>query len=103
MIAVIFEVFIKEGKQQEYLTIAAELREHLAKIDGFISIERFSSLANEGKLCSLSFWESEEVIREWREFDLHRLAQEKGKTQIFSDYRIRVAQVIRDYEMEKTN
>lgn len=99
MIAVIFEVVIKEGKQGEYLQIAAELREHLASLDGFISIERFSSLVNKGKLCSLSFWEDEESVRKWREFELHRFAQQKGRDEIFSDYRIRVAEVMRDYGM----
>ena len=97
MIAVIFEVHLKEGKQAEYLQIAAELREHLSQVDGFISIERFSSLTDEGKLCSLSFWKDEKSIRQWREFDLHRLAQQKGKAEIFTDFRIRVAEVIRDY------
>ena len=99
MIAVIFEVKIQEGKQEEYLQIAAQLREHLIKVDGFISIERFASLAEEGKICSLSFWEDEASIRQWREFELHRLAQEKGKAGIFADFRIRVAEVVRDYGM----
>lgn len=99
MIAVIFEVNIREGRQEEYLQIAAELREHLAQVDGFISIERFSSLSEEGKLCSLSFWKDEASIKQWREFDLHRLAQKKGKAGIFADFRIRVAKVVRDYGM----
>ena len=101
MIAVIFEVKIREGRQAEYLQIAAELREHLEQVDGFISIERFSSLAEEGKLCSLSFWKDEASIRAWREFKLHRLAQDKGKAGIFADFRIRVAQVVRDYGMHE--
>jgi len=100
MIAVIFEVQIKEGKQEEYLEIAAELKEHLVRVDGFISIERFSSLSEEGKLCSLSFWEDEASVKQWREFDMHRLAQEKGKSEIFADFRIRVAEVVRDYGMK---
>jgi len=100
MIAVIFEVKITEGKQEEYLRIAAQLREHLLNVDGFISIERFSSLSEDGKLCSLSFWEDEASINQWREFDLHRLAQEQGKAGIFADFRIRVAKVVRDYAME---
>lgn len=100
MIAVIFEVQIKEGKQEEYLQIAATLREHLVNIDGFISIERFASLSEEGKLCSLSFWEDDASIRKWREFDMHRLAQEKGKAEVFADFRIRVAEVVRDYGMK---
>lgn len=99
MIAVIFEVKIQADKQDEYLQIASELREHLAKVDGFISIERFTSLSEEGKLCSLSFWQDEASIRQWREFDMHRQAQERGKAGIFADFRIRVAEVIRDYGM----
>ena len=81
MIAVIFEVTIQEGKQEEYLEIAAGLREHLPRVDGFISIERFSSLTNEGKLCSLSFWENEAAVRQWRDFELHKAAQQKGKAE----------------------
>jgi len=100
MIAVIFEVKINEGKQEEYLQIAAQLREHLVKVDGFISIERFASLSEDGKICSLSFWEDEASIKQWREFGMHRLAQEKGKAGIFADFRIRVAEVVRDYGME---
>lgn len=100
MIAVIFEVQIKEGKQEEYLQIAAQLREHLVNVKGFISIERFASLSTEGKICSLSFWENEASIKQWREFDMHRLAQEKGKAEVFADFRIRVAEVVRDYGMQ---
>ncbi len=76
MIAVIFEVFPAKGKVEEYLDIAAELKPHLGKIDGFISIERFSSLTNEGKVLSLSFWRDEQAISEWRNLETHRLAQE---------------------------
>jgi heme-degrading monooxygenase HmoA len=99
MIAVIFEVKIQAGKQDEYLQIAAKLREHLVKVDGFISIERFASLSEEGKICSLSFWKDEASIKQWREFDMHRLAQEQGRAGIFADFRIRVAEVVRDYGM----
>lgn len=99
MIAVIFEVRIREEKREEYLQIAADLKERLRNVDGFISIERFSSLSEEGKLCSLSFWRDEASVKEWREYGPHRLAQKKGKTEIFTDFRIRVAEVVRDYKM----
>ena len=99
MIAVIFEVFPAEGKVQEYLDIAAKLKPVLENIDGFISIERFSSFSVEGKLLSLSFWRDEKAIEEWRNNESHRLAQEKGRDVIFSDYRLRVANVSRDYGM----
>ena len=99
MIAVIFEVWIRAGKQEEYLQIAATLKEQLLNVDGFISIERFSGLSEEGKLCSLPFWRDEVAVKEWRECDLHRLAQEKGKAGVFTDFRIRVAEVVRDYKL----
>jgi heme-degrading monooxygenase HmoA len=101
MIAVIFEVWPVEGRAKEYFDLAAELRPQLAKIDGFISIERFESLATKGKFLSLSFWRDEEAIRAWRNLAEHRVAQEKGRSHIFSDYRIRVAAVGRDYGMAK--
>ncbi len=99
MIAVIFEVFPAKGKVEEYLDIAAELKPLLEKIDGFISIERFSSLVEEGKVLSLSFWRDEQAIEEWRNLESHRYAQEKGRGGVFSNYRLRVADVSRDYGM----
>ncbi len=100
MIAVIFEVYPAKGKAEEYLEVASELRPELEKIVGFISIERFASLSEEGKVLSLSFWRDEESIREWRNLEPHRLAQKRGREGVFSDYRIRVADVCRDYAMQ---
>ena len=97
MYAVIFEVEPAAGRQQEYLDIAAALRPELEKIDGFISIERFSSLTNPGKLLSLSFWRDEAAILKWRQHEEHHQAQQKGRGGLFADYRLRVASVVRDY------
>ena len=97
MIAVIFEVWPEPGRKQEYLHIAADLRPMLAAIDGFISIERFESLAEPGKLLSLSFWRDEEAVAAWRALEAHRDAQSRGRNGVFRDYRLRVATVKRDY------
>ena len=99
MIAVIFEVWPKPEHRHEYLDIAAALRRDLEGIDGFISVERFESLSQPGKLLSLSFWRNEAAIRAWRNLDAHRSAQRRGRTEIFADYRLRVAGVLRDYGM----
>jgi len=101
VIAVIFEVVPAPGRRQEYLDIAASLRPELEKLDGFVSIERFESLTNEGKMLSLSIWRDEEAVKRWRQFEGHRLAQAKGRAGIFADYRLRVASVIRDYGMSE--
>lgn len=97
MIAVIFEVWPKPERKQEYFDIAAALRPQLEKIDGFISIERFESLSERGKILSLSFFRDEAAILAWRNMEAHRRAQAKGRATIFDNYRLRIASVIRDY------
>jgi heme-degrading monooxygenase HmoA len=99
MIAVIFEVWPADGQRQTYLDIAAHLRPLLDEIDGFISIERFESLTEPGKILSLSFWRDERAIAAWRQREAHRGAQARGRAEVFKDYRLRVAGVIRDYGM----
>ncbi|HEY7944629.1 MAG TPA: antibiotic biosynthesis monooxygenase [Casimicrobiaceae bacterium] len=99
MIAVIFEVVPNRDQRQAYLDAAAALRPHLEKIDGFISIERFESLANPGKILSLSYWRDDDAVRRWRNLEPHRRTQAAGRQHIFQDYRLRVAQVLRDYGM----
>lgn len=97
MIAVLFEVTVKEGKDKEYLAEAAALADSLKKAPGFIRSERFSSLAVPGKLLSLSFWRDEECVAQWRNLVAHRSAQGKGRAGIFEHYRITVMREIRSY------
>jgi heme-degrading monooxygenase HmoA len=99
VIAVIFEVVPAPGRKQEYLDLAASLRPALEKMDGFVSIERFESLTDKGKILSLSIWRDEEAVKRWRQVEGHRIAQGKGRSGVFADYRLRVASVIRDYGM----
>jgi heme-degrading monooxygenase HmoA len=101
MIAVIFEFEPDAGKTAEYLEIASDLHPIVEEIDGFISIERFESLAQPGKILSLSLWRDEEAVKEWRNVAEHRQAQRAGRNGIFSGYRLRVASVIREYGMDE--
>ena len=101
MIAVIFEVWPAQGRAPEYFDLAAALKSELEKIDGFVSVERFESLTTRGKFLSLSFWRDEETIRRWRNLETHRIAQAKGRGEVFADYRLRVASVMRDYGMNE--
>lgn len=101
MIAVIFEVEPANGNPEPYLHIAAGLIDELKTIDGFISVERFQSLSTPGKLLSLSFWRDEEAVKHWRSLESHRRAQAAGRGGVFQNYRLRVAQVLRDYGMNE--
>lgn len=99
MIAIIFEVWPEDGQRQHYLDLAAALREELTKMDGFISVERFQSLTEPGKMLSLSFSRDEASVKAWRSLAAHRATQAKGRAGVFAGYRLRVASVIREYGM----
>ena len=101
MIAVIFEVRPQPDRKQQYLDLAAELRPLLDGIDGFVSIERFESLTEPGKILSLSIWRDEAALAAWRNTAAHRVAQARGRAGIFVDYRLRIAAVVRDYGMQE--
>ncbi len=97
MIAVIFEVAPRLGAAPRYFELAAALKADLESIDGFISVERFESLAQPGRYLSLSFWRNETAVRNWRCHGMHRRAQQEGRSDVLADYRLRVATVVRDY------
>ncbi|MBD8163358.1 antibiotic biosynthesis monooxygenase family protein [Erwinia persicina] len=97
MIAVLFEAEISPDGQTRYLHLAAELKPLLDEIDGFIAIERFRSLACEDRILSLSWWRDEAAVLAWKQNIFHQAAQREGRESIFSYYRIRIAQVVRDY------
>jgi heme-degrading monooxygenase HmoA len=101
MIAVIFEVWPKDGRRENYLDIAAALKPLLEQIDGFISVERFESLTQPGKILSLSFFRDEQAVMQWRNTEKHRLAQQAGRGGLFADYRLRIASVMRDYGLNE--
>lgn len=101
MIAVIFEVWPAPGRRPDYLDLAATLRPELDGIDGFVSVERFQSLVEPGKLLSLSFWRDEPAVTAWRNTPAHRATQAGGRDGVLADYRLRIAAVVRDYGMDE--
>jgi len=101
MIAVMFEVEPAPAHRQEYLDLGASLAAQLEAIDGFLSIERFASLSRPGHILSLSFWRDEDAVARWRKVDAHRTAQARGRAGVFRNYRLRVADVVRDYGLHE--
>ena len=99
MVVVVFQVTLREGQAETYLDLAAALREEAEQIDGFVSVERFESLSTPGKLVSISYWRDQSAVAAWREHLRHREAQLRGKSGVFADFRISVAEVVRDYTL----
>jgi heme-degrading monooxygenase HmoA len=101
VIAVIFEFTPAEGRFADYMALVDTLRADLAEAEGFISLERFESITDKGKFVSLQFWRDEECVRKWRNLQKHREAQKQGRARVFKSYRLRIAQVLRDYTMDE--
>lgn len=101
MLAVIFEFWTNPDKADIYWDHAKAMSELVKDADGFISIERFESVSEEDKFVSLSFWRDEAAVQAWRNRLQHRAAQSAGRAGAFKDYRLRVAEVRRDYSMER--
>lgn len=97
MIAIIFEVWPHPEYKQPYLDMAADMRDLVEQIDGFVSVERFQSLTDPDKLLSISVFQDEAAVDQWRTTVEHRAAQEAGRSTYFDKYRIRVVSVLRDY------
>tara|TARA_B100000029_G_C17101782_1_gene788185 strand:+ start:247 stop:558 length:312 start_codon:yes stop_codon:yes gene_type:complete len=102
MLLVIFEVTMKPNKGDEYFDLAEQLQTELEQFDGFIEVKRFRSLRNTRKYVSISSWRDDASVRAWKVHVDHRQAQERGRREIFADFHISVAEVIRDYHMADT-
>jgi heme-degrading monooxygenase HmoA len=96
MFAVLFEVQPRSEKWDAYMGIARMLKPELEAIDGFIENIRYRSLTREGCLLSLSIWRDEKALVRWRTQTKHHGAQERGRSEIFGDYHLRVGQLTRD-------
>ena len=96
MFAVVFDVDPRDGQVDEYLALAGMLRPELEGIEGFLSVERFTSRRRPGWMLSLSFWRDEAAVARWRAHALHHDVQERARSEVFRNYRLRVGRVVAD-------
>jgi heme-degrading monooxygenase HmoA len=96
MFAVIFEVDPRTERFDDYLRYAASLRPELERIDGFLENRRFRSRRHPGRLLSLSLWRDEKSVIRWRTHGGHHAIQDKGRTEVFRDYHLRVGEIVID-------
>lgn len=94
MYCVIFEVLPEPARMDTYLELAARLKPEVERVDGFGSVERFTSRNRAGWVLSFQFWRDDRAIGEWRNNALHRRMQERGRAELFLDYRLRIGPVI---------
>jgi heme-degrading monooxygenase HmoA len=90
--AVIFASQRTEG-DQGYGKMAEKMVELASQQDGFLGVE---SARDAGLGITVSYWESLEAIKNWKDHSLHQVAQEKGKTVWYQNFSLRVCKVERD-------
>jgi heme-degrading monooxygenase HmoA len=75
--------------------VAAETEQLARKMPGFVSIKTFE--AEDGECVSIVEFASEEAHKAWRDHPLHRIAQERGRAEFYSEYHIQVCSRVRQY------
>ena len=99
MIVMIFEFELNDAHIDEYKQVGNSLWQHIAEVDGFISLNRYRSVSNPQKMLAIGLFENEEAVQEWRNMPQHREAQTLGRKRLFTDYRLRMAKITRDYSL----
>jgi heme-degrading monooxygenase HmoA len=99
MFSVLFEVHPKPDQWDAYLGYGKALKPELERIEGFVDNVRYRSLGREGWLLSLSGWRDEKALVRWRTQAMHHRVQEKGRSEVFLDYHLRVGEVTGDTQL----
>ena len=90
--AVIFSSTRTEG-DHGYGAMAERMIELAAQQKGFLGIES----AREAIGMTVSYWDSEEAIKNWKQNAQHLEAQRLGRGAWYAEFKVRVAKVERDY------
>jgi heme-degrading monooxygenase HmoA len=96
MMSLFFEVEVKPGRMEQYLTLAAALKPALDQMGGYLFLDRFRSLLRDNLMLSYQIWQDEGTMTAWRADARHHNVQTLGREKIFSDYRLRIAQVVHE-------
>ena len=97
MMLVTVEFELNPGMDREFQVALAEAHECVKHYDGFLGEEPCRSLLNENKFVTVFYFRDRESIKAWRQDADHMRIQRMAKDKIFSWYRIRVAEIERQY------
>jgi len=95
MIVVVFRARLQPNVDLDSLTRINERMFELAKaMPGYVSYKNFASEDGEG--VSIVEFESLATLAAWRDHPEHKIVQEQGRKQFFSEYHIQVCTPVRD-------
>jgi heme-degrading monooxygenase HmoA len=97
--AVIFTSLRTDIDAEGYATTAERMVQLASEQPGFLGVE--SARGADGLGITVSYWDSLDSIRRWREHAEHRLAQRDGKAKWYASYRLRVCRVEEEFQFER--
>ncbi len=92
--AVIFTSILKQPATG-YAEMAAKMEQLAKQQPGYLGIESARDTASG---ITISYWASEQAIKDWKNQLEHQLAQKLGREKWYQHYHVRVAKVEREYE-----
>ncbi|MBP6346207.1 antibiotic biosynthesis monooxygenase [Neisseriaceae bacterium CLB008] len=95
--AVIFTSLLSED-DAGYGQMAERMVELALEQPGFLGVES----ARDGLGITVSYWQDEASIRQWKRHAEHLVAQEKGRTQWYQAFQTRICKVERDYGLDQS-
>jgi heme-degrading monooxygenase HmoA len=99
--AVIFSSVRNSGEDDGYERMAQAMSELASRQPGFLGYESVRDLS--GKGITVSYWSTLEAIQQWRENSEHRVAQERGKSEWYKSFQVRIAKIERQYDFNGTS
>jgi len=97
MVVVVFRSRLRnDANVKELGTLYEHILSLVAEMPGFIAVKDFQ--AEDGEAVALAEFDTLEHVAAWREQVEHKVAQERGRKEFFSEYRIQVCTVVRDYK-----
>lgn len=96
---VVFRSRLNPEHSEEYGAMAGEIATLAKTQPGILAFKTFT--ASDGERATLAEFESEEAVIAWREHPRHKDAQHAGRDRFYSEYRLQVCDVLRDYGFER--
>lgn len=93
-------IFTSERTEEDngYGKMGEKMVELASQQQGFLGVESVRDETGLG--ITVSYWDSLDAIKNWKEHALHQVAQEKGKSVWYQRYGLRVCKVERDQFFE---
>lgn len=99
MVVVVFRSRLVAEVGDDYSEMAAEMLATAKEMPGFVEFKSFK--AEDGERLSLVYWQDHETLAAWRNHPRHRIAQNTGRAKWYANFKLEVADVLRESKFER--